>query len=142
MPYEEKNAWAFGVIAVAGYVTYLAILLPRSAGIPFAETPYVVPMLATIGGAVVAGILAGIVIGILSPRDHDKKDQRDREIYRFGEYIGQGVVVIGALSALLLAVFEAGYFWIANVVYLAFVLSAVLSTVARLVAYRRGFQPW
>jgi MFS family permease len=142
MPYEEKNAWAFGLVAIAGYVTYLAILLPRSAGIPLAETPYVGPMLATIGGAILAGILAGIVIGILSPRDRDKKDQRDREIYRFGEYVGRAFVVIGAVSALLLAMFEADHFWIANAVYLAFVLSAVLSTVARLVAYRRAFQSW
>ncbi len=82
------------------------------------------------------------MIGISSPRNHDKKDQRDRQIYRFGEYIGQSFVMIGAVTALLLAMLEADYFWIANAIYLAFVLSAVLSTVAKIVAYRRGFQAW
>ena len=33
-------------------------------------------------------------------------------------------------------------FWIANVIYLGFVLSGVLSAVARIMAYRKGFQPW
>jgi hypothetical protein len=142
MTFEEKSTWAFGIVAIAGYLAYLAILLPQSSGIALAETPYVVPMLSTIGGGIVTGIIANIVIGISSPRDRDKKDQRDREIYRFGEYVGQGMVVVGAAAALVLAMFEAGYFWIANAIYLAFVLSAVLSTVAKIVGYRRGFQPW
>jgi hypothetical protein len=30
------------------------------------------------------------------------------------------------------------YFWIANVIYLGFVLSAVAGSVVKLVAYRRG----
>ena len=142
MTFEEKTTWAFGVVAVAGYLAYLAILLPQSPGATLAEKPYVIPMLITIGGAILANILTNIVIGISSPRNHDKKDQRDRQIYRFGEYIGQSFVMIGAVTALLLAMFEADYFWIANAIYLAFVLSAVLSTVAKIVAYRRGFQAW
>ena len=40
-----------------------------------------------------------------------------------------------------LAMLEVAYFWIANAVYLAFFLSAVLGSVARIVAYRRGL-PW
>jgi hypothetical protein len=38
--------------------------------------------------------------------------------------------------ALTLAEFE--YFWIANAMYLAFVLAALIGAVAKLVAYRRG----
>jgi hypothetical protein len=33
-------------------------------------------------------------------------------------------------------------FWIANVVYLAFVLSASPGSIAKIIAYRRGFQTW
>lgn len=71
-----------------------------------------------------------------------RKDQRDKEIYRFREYLGQSFVVIGGIVALLLAVAEADHFWIANIIYLTFVLSAILGSVAKIVAYRRGFQPW
>jgi len=50
--------------------------------------------------------------------------------------------VIGGVGALLLAIFELGYFWIANLLYLYFALSAVLGSIAKIVGYRRGFQKW
>ena len=46
------------------------------------------------------------------------------------------------IAALGLAMAELDYFWIANVIYLAFVLSSVLGSAAKIVGYRRGFQPW
>ena len=66
----------------------------------------------------------------------------NREIYRFGEHIGQSFLVVGGVAALIMAMAEWDHFWIANVIYLAFVLSAILGSVAKIVAYRRGFQPW
>jgi hypothetical protein len=38
--------------------------------------------------------------------------------------------------------FEAGYFWIANVIYLGFVLSAILSSVTKVIVYRKGVPTW
>ncbi|MDP1877035.1 MAG: hypothetical protein Q8M17_05710 [Actinomycetota bacterium] len=93
-------------------------------------------------GAITVVAFAVYAIAILSPKEAGKKDERDKEINRRGEYIGQGFVVVGAVGALVLAMLEADYFWIANVVYLCFVLSAVVSTTAKLVAYRRGFVAW
>jgi hypothetical protein len=72
----------------------------------------------------------------------DRTDQRDREIGRFGEHIGQSLVVVGGVGALALALLEVDYFWIANVLYLCFTLSAVLGSVAKIFAYRHGFHPW
>ena len=60
----------------------------------------------------------------------------------FGETVGQAFVVIGAVGAMLLALFEFEYFWIANVIYLCFILSAILSSIARIVAYRSGMPRW
>src|SRR5215475_6765321 len=40
-----------------------------------------------------------------------------------------------------LALAEVDYFWIANAIYLGFVLWAVVGSVIRLVAYRRGLSP-
>ncbi|MEO8528966.1 MAG: hypothetical protein ABI435_07800 [Pseudolysinimonas sp.] len=141
MSYEEKNTWAFGVIAVVGYGIYWCILLPLIAQTPIPETPYVLPMIGTIVGAIVAGIFTGIGLGIFS-RDRTKADQRDKEITRFGEQIGSSFIVLGGLGALVLAWVDADTFWIANVLYLGFVLSAVLSVIARLVAYGRGLHAW
>jgi len=134
--YEEKSAWVMGLLAVAALAVYASITLGQAVTVPLAETPYVPTMLWTIGGSIVASIVLHIGIGMTS-RDH-KKDQRDREIYRFGETVGHGFLVIGALAALVMAMFEWDWFWIANVLFLAFILSAVAASIAKIVAYRRG----
>jgi hypothetical protein len=138
--YEEKQAWALGVIAVVGYAVYVVLVLNRMDGQPLADVPYIGAMLWTIGLGIVAGIVAGISFGIASRNDGLQADERDHEIGRFGDHIGQSFVVIGGVSAMVLAMFEAAHFWIANVLYLCFVLSAVLGSVAKIVAYRRGMQ--
>ena len=142
MSFEEKSAWIMGVMAAASYGVYLAIVLGLAGTMPFAKVPYVAPLLWTVGASIVASIALHALIGIFSPREAGKKDQRDREIYRFGEYIGHSFVVIGGVAALLMAMAEWDHFWIANVIYLTFVLSAILGSVAKIVAYRKGFQPW
>jgi len=138
--HEEKNAWILGIAAVVSYAVYLVLVLGRAAGRPLAETPYVAALLWTVGASIVATIVLSILVAVVSK--DGAKDQRDREIGRFGEYVGHSFVVIGAVAALLLALAEAPHFWIANTVYLAFTLSAILGSIARIFAYRRGFQPW
>jgi hypothetical protein len=142
MSFEEKSAWIMGVVAVGSYAVYLAIVLGLAGSTPLTEVSYVAPLLWTVGSSIAVSIALHAVVGISSPRDAGKKDQRDREIYRFGEYIGQSFVVIGGVAALLMAMAELEHLWIANVIYLTFVLSAILGSVAKIVAYRRGFQPW
>ncbi|MEV7043363.1 hypothetical protein [Amycolatopsis sp. NPDC051061] len=138
--HEEKRAWILGISAIASYAVYLVVVLGRAGGRPLAEVPYVAVLLWTVGASIVATIVASILAAMVSK--DGGKDQRDREIGRFGEYVGHSFVVIGAVAALLLAMAEAPHFWIANAVYLAFTLSAILGSVARIFAYRRGFQPW
>lgn len=137
MTYTEKNTLLFGLIAIGGYGVYLALVLPQAADVPLWETAYVGPMLATIIGAIVVGILGGIVLGITS-RGETARDARDREIEELGDRVGNSMIVIAAVGAIVLAWLELAHFWIANAVYLGFVLAGVLSTMARLAAYRRG----
>ena len=138
--FEEKRAWALGVIAIVGYALYVVLVLSRMDGRPLAEVPYIGTMLWTMGLGIVAGIVSGIWFGIASRNDGLQADERDREIGRFGDHIGQSFVVIGGVSAMALAMVEAPHFWIANVLYLCFVLSAVLGSMAKVAAYRRGMQ--
>ncbi|OXM61921.1 hypothetical protein [Amycolatopsis vastitatis] len=138
--HEEKRAWILGIAAVASYAVYLVLVLGRTSGRRLADVPYVATLLWTVGASIVATIIANILVAVISK--DGRKDQRDREIGRFGEYVGHSFVVVGAVAAMLLAMAEAPPFWIANAVYLAFTLSAILGSVARIFAYRRGFQPW
>ncbi|KRE70364.1 hypothetical protein ASG77_15985 [Arthrobacter sp. Soil762] len=142
MSFEEKSAWIMGVVAVGSYGVYLTIVLGLAGTMPLVDVPYVAPLLWTVGASIALSIALHILMGIVSPKEGGKKDQRDREIYRFGEYIGQSFLVIGGVAVLLMAMVETDHFWIANVIYLAFFLSAILGSVAKIVAYRRGFQPW
>ncbi len=141
MSFLERNTLAFGIVAVAGYGIYLAIVLPALGTTPVAEIQYMVPMLATIGGAVFVGIIAGIGLGIAAG-GRPVEDERDRRIDQLGERVGNAFVVIGALGVIALAMLRADPFWIANAMYLAFVLAALLSTATKLVAYRRGVPTW
>ena len=143
MSYEEKGTWVYLVVSVTGYAVYLSLVLPQLlAGTPVDEIDYVPAMLWTIGGAIVAAIIGRILVEIVSPSESTKGDIRDKEIDRLGERVGNSFVVIGALGALVLAMFDADGFWIANTVYFCFVLSAILSSVTRLIAYRRGVPTW
>jgi len=139
MTLEERRSWAFLVVAVVAYGVYLATVLAGAASAPLVDVDYVPAMLWSIGSAIVAGIVLGIVLGIFTPRRDPPKDVRDRDIAQLGDRVGQSFLVVGGVAALLLAITEAPYFYVANVVYLCFVLSAVLGSVTRVVVYRRGF---
>lgn len=141
MSLEQKRAWIALVAAVGGYATYLGIVLPRAAGARLVEAAYEWPLVWSVVAAIVAAIMGNIGVAIGSRRD-SRVDQRDREIHRFGERVGQSFIVIGGVLALLMALVDLDQFWIANALYLGFVLSAMLSAVAKLAAYRWGFQTW
>ena len=142
MSYEERNVWVFLVVSVLAYATYVVIVLSRAREVPLTEVAYVGPLLWSIGGAIVAGIVGSIAVSLANRRDGHRSDQRDKEINRIGEYNGQAFVVIGGIAALVLALVEADWFWIANVIYLGFVLSAVLGSITKLAAYRQDFSTW
>jgi hypothetical protein len=144
MPIAQKRAWAMMVVSALAYVVYVVLVVTNLQD-PVSDTPYVVPLLGTIGGSVAATVLAEIGFAVSARREGKaalRTDERDRDIDRFGNHVGQAFIVIGAIAALIMAVLQWPYFWIANVIYLAFVLSAVLGSAARLAAYRQSFQPW
>lgn len=146
MSSEEKRAWIMVVTTIVAYAVYLVIILGRAGATPLAQVPYVSVLLWTIGISIVvqigASILLGIAAGIVNPKEANVTDTRDREINRFGEHIGQSFVIIGAVGALLLSLAKRDYFWISNAIYLGFVLSAIVGSAAKIIAYRRGFQKW
>ncbi|HEY2556531.1 MAG TPA: hypothetical protein VGI08_05450 [Diaminobutyricibacter sp.] len=142
MSSEERSSWVMVVVATVVYVIYAAVVLSQASGIPLTAVDYVPAMLWAIGSSILASIVLTILWSFFTPRDTGKKDTRDREIGRFGEYIGRWVLIVGAAAALFLAMAQAEYFWIANVLYLGFVLSAIVGSIVKIVAYRRGMPTW
>jgi len=137
--YEEKNAWRYLAIGVVVPIVYFAIVLQQVASTPVGDITYQPLLLGAIGLAIVAAIVLAILTSILFGSKDDRPDQRDSAIARRGDTVGFYVMSIATLGALGLALAGAEQFWIANAIYAAFVIAAIVSTVVKLVAYRRGF---
>lgn len=139
MSFEEKGTWIYAVLAVALPPIYFVTVLGQLSTTAVSEIDYQRPLLTAIGAAIGLAILATIVVAIASPREAGKSDQRDKEINRLGEHVAGGVLAVGMVVPFGLAMLEVEHFWIANAMYLAFVLSAFCGAAVKLVAYRRGF---
>jgi hypothetical protein len=146
MSYEERGQWVYLVTIVLTYAGYVAIILGKAAGTAPADIDYVPAMVGAIGAGIVLAIVGRIVVeiagGIAAERagheDRHEPDVRDRDIGRFGEYFAGTVLGIGMVVPFILALTEVEYFWIANAMYLVFVLAALAGAAVKLVAYRRG----
>jgi len=146
MGYEERNAWVYSIVTVGAAAFYLSQVLGGDPSVALELRDWKGPMLWSIGGAIVVVIVLSIVVNILfgmaTGDTNTKADLRDRQISRMGDHVGQGFVIIGANGALILCMLDFNPFWIAHAIYFGFLLSALLSCVARIAAYRFGFSPW
>ena len=130
------------VAIVLTYGAYVVVVLRQAAQIPIADVDYVPLMLGAIGIGIALAIVGRIVVEIAGqiadPSDRHDADVRDRDIGRFGEYFAGTILGIGMVVPFVLTLAEFEYFWIANAMYLAFVLSALVGATVKLIAYRRG----
>ncbi|WP_030440541.1 hypothetical protein [Actinoplanes subtropicus] len=140
MTHQEKRAWIMLVVTVVAYTTYAVIVVGRAHGHPLSGVPYAATMLWSIGAAILASIVADTITS--GPRRARITDDRDRQIGRMGEHIGQSLVVVGAVAGMLMAMAGWERFWIANVIYLGFALSAVLGSVAKIGMYHGRLPQW
>ena len=138
MSYEEKGTWVYLVTSAGAYAVYLVIILGRLQDTPVAQVSYAWVLLWTTVASVIAATLGRTLVEAASPSDSHDRDVRDKEIYRFGEYASRWFVIGGAAAGFFMAVAKLDYFWIANAIYLGFVLWAVVGSAVKLVAYRRG----
>ncbi|WP_150460896.1 hypothetical protein [Nesterenkonia ebinurensis] len=144
MGYAERNTWAQVISSIIAAAVYAVVLIPRLRTQTAHEVQWVQPMLWTIVASIVASIVLsigiGIVAGMINPDTEHRADLRDQEIDRFGNRIGQAFLIAGSLGALTLTMVRADWFWIGNTLFAGFILFTVVGGIARLIAYRRGFQ--
>jgi hypothetical protein len=142
MAYEERNIWASLIVGIVGTIVYTIILFQAAGGGPVSEVDWVPIMLWMIGasivGAIVVSILWGIVASIRHPDEVGTSDQRDRDIARMGNRVGESFLVIAGLGVIVLCAFEVDWFWIANTMYYGFAVSTIVGGIASVIAYRRG----
>jgi peptidoglycan biosynthesis protein MviN/MurJ (putative lipid II flippase) len=137
MSYEEKRAWFYAVVAVVVPVIYAVAVLGQLSGADVTQIPYARPLLLAAGTGIAANMLVTMLIG--APKDARRGDERDAGIFRHATRVGYVVLAAGAGGAFLLTLAGVAHFWIANALYLAFVLDALVTSTVKIVAYRRGF---
>ena len=150
MSFEEKLTWVNLFVTLGVATTYFVVVLTPLGEVPAAEIAYQRPLLIAVGASIVltiaGAILAAIGTAISSElsgqgtvEDIDRKDERDVEFNRRGDLLGYYVASAGALGVMALTMLEADYFWIANTLYLSFVIAALVSAIFKLVLYHRGY---
>jgi NADH:ubiquinone oxidoreductase subunit 6 (subunit J) len=142
MTFREKSHWVVLVVAVPTLLVYAVVIVPQLLTGPVAEVDWVAPMIVAIVGFVLANILGTIVAAISNPREADVSDERDREIDRSGERIGNWLVIAGAVTGLVLAMAMADQFWIANAIFLGGIAASIVSALAKIAAYRGSLDRW
>ena len=140
MSYEEKGTWVYLVGTIGVYAAYVIYVLSQGAALP--NSNWIWPLVISIGAGIVVGIVLRILVEIVIPSESYKADVRDKGVSRRGDAAGNWLIIAGALGGLVLALLAQDYFWIANVIYLGFVLSAVTSSIVKIAAYRGVVQPW
>ncbi|MBF0686729.1 MAG: hypothetical protein IR158_03030 [Cellulomonas sp.] len=139
MTYEEKGAWVYGLVALVVWGGYVAVVLQRTGGGPVTDVRYVPVLLWSIGVSVLLRMVVRILVEVVRPSETQRPDMRDREIDRRGEYVGGFVLAVAMVLPFCLTLAESDHFWVANAMYLAYVLGAIVASVVKVVVYRRGF---
>ncbi|CCH27535.1 hypothetical protein ABZ816_08335 [Actinosynnema sp. NPDC047251] len=139
MSYEEKGTWVYLVVSLVTYAAYLIRLVDLAAGGALADAPYTGALLWAVGVSIALSVVGRVGFEIVKPSERRTGDVRDKEVNRRGEYVGGLLVTIGMVLPFALAVVEARHFWIANAMYTVFTLGAVVGSLVKLHAYRRGF---
>lgn len=138
MSFEEKSAWITGVAVLICWAWYVMVATSNLAIPEFIAEGYRRPLIVSVVLALVVIIASFIAVSALSPKAAGERDERDRDIERFGDQVGQFVMGIAALGVLGMALIELDYFWIATLIYSGLVLSEVAGSAARIAGYRFG----
>ncbi|WP_150243949.1 hypothetical protein [Nocardiopsis quinghaiensis] len=139
MAFEERRLWIHLAVTVIVPAAYLVFILREAQDTAVAEVAYQRPLLTAAVASVIARIVLYLTAAALWPGYARLRDQRDREIERRGDHTGFVTMSGFTVIPLSLTLLETSYFWIGNTIYLAFVLSATVSSAVKLVAYRKGF---
>jgi hypothetical protein len=142
MAFHEKSSWVVLVVAVPVLLVYALLIVPQLIAAPVTEIDWVPPMVFAIIGFVIATVLGNIVAAFTNPAEAEQHDLRDQQINQYGVRVGSWLIVAGACVALVLAMVEAPYFWIANALFIGGMAASLTSAVAKIAAYRGTFQPW
>ena len=144
MTLTEGSRWAFLALVIVASTVYGFTVLPQLSTTDAADIGWQIPMIWAIGiqivGTIVLSILIAIVSAIITRREPENADVRDKQIERYGDRIAQAVMAFGGAAVLVLVMFELDAFWIGNALYAFGALGAVIGAIASIRAYHGVFR--
>lgn len=138
MRFREMSAWFIAGSLTVGYAWYAATVVGQAEGVPVADIEY---QGTAVAAAVVVTVLiatAHIVMAGMGHTEPKREGYSSKTIGGYGGHIRGVVLAAGAVLGTALAMFEADYFWIANVALAGLVLSEIAAAGAQIVSHRRG----
>lgn len=138
MSFREKSTWVLLAVTVIVYGLYFSTTIRRALvnGVP--DVADNVRLFGAVVLMVILSVVAHIVIAILSPKEADTADERDRLIELRGDQRAGYVMAVALFSTLGLALAGASVFWIAHAALAGLVVSELVKAVTKLIDYRRG----
>ena len=142
MSFEEKSTWIELTCVVLVYSWYFFTIVSQLGSTPVGLIEYQGKMLTTVGILIGLMVAAYILVFSVAPDTDDSSDERDREINRYGEYVGSFALTALAFTAMALAMMEFPHFWIANAVLFGLVVAEIVADGTKILLYRRGSASW
>jgi hypothetical protein len=140
MAFQAKSAIALIGTLMLVYIPYFGLVgfILASTSQDVADVAYKpLLILATVPVAAAAAV-SHIFLALLSPKEANERDERDRLISQRGDQISAYVLGVGVFAAIVVAMFELRSFYVVNALMLFWVAAEVAGQARRLVLYRRG----
>lgn len=138
MSFREKSAWLLAGTVVVAYGWYLANVMSQLDGGSVADVSYQrTAVVATIGLVVLVAV-SHIVLAAVAPKGSRQTRGGAAAIRRYARSTGGVVVTAAAVLGMALAMVEADYFWIANVILAGLVVAELSAAGSEILIYRRG----
>lgn len=144
MTVTEISRWALLVLVIATCAGYAFTVFPQLAERDAGEIGWQIPMIWAIGiqmvGTIVLSIIMAIVAGIITRREPENADVRDKQIERHGDRIARAIAAFGCAAVLVLVMLELDWFWIGNALFAIGAIGAMAGAIASIRAYHGVFR--
>ncbi len=144
MTLTEGSRWAFLVLVIVTTAVYALVVAPQLASRGAAGVEWQIPLLWAVGVTIVGTIVLSIVIAIgsaiVTRREPESADVRDKQIERHGDRIARAIMAFGSAPVLVLVMLEVDWFWIGSALYLVGAVGSVAGAIASIRAYHGVFR--
>jgi hypothetical protein len=138
MSFREKSSWVMVGTLVIVYGWYLASVIGQVDGRPVADVAYQGTAVVGAIAVVVIAAVSHIVLAATGSSRSQSNDPGATAINRYARSHGGVVTAAAVVLGMALAMVEADFFWIANVLLAGLVVAELTSAGSEILIYRRG----